>query len=151
MLDMVTAYSVFATEGKRVYPSAVLSVEDSQGRNLWGNKNGTAQIMEPAVARLITSILSDEEARAPIFGRAFSLSVPGYEVAVKTGTTQEYRDAWTIGYTKDLVAGVWVGNNDNTAMTNAAGSVVGAPIWNQFMREALASLESSKSQFQNPK
>ena len=151
LLDMVTAYSVFATEGKRVYPSAVLSVEDSQGRNLWGNKNGTAQIMEPAVARLITSILSDEEARAPIFGRAFSLLVPGYEVAVKTGTTQEYRDAWTIGYTKDLVAGVWVGNNDNTAMTNAAGSVVGAPIWNQFMREALASLESSEPQFQNPK
>ena len=137
LLDMVVAYSVFASEGKRVYPLSILTVEDSKGRELLHNENRAIQIMEPKVARLITNILSDNKTRAPVFGSRSQLVVPGFETAVKTGTTQEYRDAWTIGYTKDLVAGVWVGNNDNTAMRDAPGVVVAAPIWNQFMREAL--------------
>jgi len=137
LLDMVVAYSVFASEGKRVYPLSILFVEDSKGRELLRNENGAIQIMEPEVARLITNILSDNETRAPVFGSNSQLVVPGLETAVKTGTTQEYRDAWTIGYTKNLVAGVWVGNNDNTAMREAPGVVVASPIWNQFMRESL--------------
>ncbi|MDP4007118.1 MAG: penicillin-binding transpeptidase domain-containing protein, partial [bacterium] len=137
LLDMVVGYSVFATEGKRVYPSDILRVEDSRGRELLGNSNGAIQIMEPGIARLITNILSDNEARAPVFGNNSKLLVPGFEVAAKTGTTQEYRDAWTLGYTKNLAAGVWVGNNDNTAMQKAPGVVVAAPIWNAFMEKAL--------------
>ena len=93
--------------------------------------------MEPSISRLITDILSDNEMRTPVFGANSQLYIPGFAVAAKTGTTQEYRDAWTIGYTKNLVAGVWVGNNDNTAMRNAPGVVVASPIWNQFMRNAL--------------
>lgn len=137
LLDMVTAYSVFATEGKRVYPLSILRVEDSRRQELLHNKNGAIQIMEPKVARIITSILSDNEARTPVFGANSQLLVPGFETAAKTGTTQEYRDAWAIGYTKELSAGVWVGNNDNTAMQKAPGVVVAAPIWNRFMQEAL--------------
>ena len=137
LLDMVVAYSVFASEGKRVYPFSILRVEDSRGRQILTNQNEAAQIMQPEVARLITNILSDNESRAPVFGNKSSLLVPGFEVAAKTGTTQEYRDAWTLGYTNNLTAGVWVGNNDNTAMKNAPGVVVAAPIWNQFMRESL--------------
>ena len=137
LLDMVVAYSVFASEGKRVYPYSILAVQDSRGRELLRNENGAIQIVEPAVAQLITNILSDNEARTPVFGRHSQLLVPGFETAAKTGTTQEYRDAWTVGYTDALVAGVWVGNNDNTAMREAPGVVVASPIWNQFMRGAL--------------
>jgi len=137
LLDMVVAYSVFASEGKRVYPLSILWVQDSKGRELLRNESGAIQILEPEVARLITNILSDNETRAPVFGSSSQLLVPGFETAVKTGTTQEYRDAWTIGYTSALVAGVWVGNNDNTAMREAPGVVVASPIWNQFMREVL--------------
>jgi len=131
LLDMVTAYSVFASEGKRVYPYDILSVKDSRGRVLLQNNNGAIQIMEPSVAHLITDILSDNETRAPVFGANSQLYIPGFEVAAK------YRDAWTIGYTKNLTAGVWVGNNDNTQMRLAPGVVVASPIWNQFMRSAL--------------
>lgn len=137
LLDMAVAYSVFASEGKRAYPYGILSVQDSRGRTLLRNTNGSAQIMQPEVAQLITDILSDNEVRAPVFGANSQLLVPGFKVAAKTGTTQEYRDAWTLGYAKNLTAGVWVGNNDNTAMQKAPGVVVAAPIWNQFMRETL--------------
>lgn len=137
LLDMVTAYSVFASEGKRVYPYSIVRITDSRGRELVLNENGAIQIMEPEVARLITNILSDNEVRTPVFGAYSQLLVPGFDTAAKTGTTQEYRDAWTMGYTKNLSAGVWVGNNDNTAMRKAPGIVVAAPIWNQFMKEAL--------------
>jgi len=141
LLDMVVAYSVFATEGKRVYPSSVLLVQDSRGRELMASKNGAIQIMQPKVANLITNILSDNKARTPMFGSRSQLVVSGFKTAAKTGTTQEYRDAWTLGYTKDLSAGVWVGNNNNAAMREAPGVVVAAPIWNQFMRKALPLLE----------
>lgn len=137
LLDMVVAYSVFATEGRRVYPSSVLSVKDEQGRVLEKNTNGSIQVMGPDVAKTITSILSDEEAREPIFGRNSVLSIPGFDVAAKTGTTQEFRDAWTIGYSKDLVAGVWAGNNNNDPMKKGSGIGAAAPIWNRFMKDAL--------------
>ncbi|MDP2735160.1 MAG: transglycosylase domain-containing protein [bacterium] len=136
-LDMAVAYSVFANEGRRIYPSSLLRVEDERGRVLEQSSNGSIQIMEPAIARMITDILSDNEARAPLFGLNSSLVIPGFQVAAKTGSTQEYRDAWTLGYTKDLVAGVWVGNNNNESMNIAPGVAVAAPIWSRFMRDAL--------------
>ena len=95
--------------------------------------------MDEKIVRLLTNILSDNSARSQIFGENNYLTLGGRSAAAKTGTTQYFNDAWTVGYTPSLVAGVWVGNNDNSAMrTGADGSIVAAPIWNQFMREALA-------------
>ena len=137
LLDMVAAYGVFASEGKKTYPQSILQIQDTKGRPLKENTSSAIQIMDPKIAILVTSILSDNEARAPVFGLYSKLLVPGYGVAAKTGTTQEYRDAWTLGYTSELAAGVWVGNNNNAAMEKAPGATVAAPIWNQFMTEAL--------------
>src|SRR3989338_5124173 len=87
---------------------------------------------------MISNVLSDNGARAYVFGANNYLTIGGRDVAAKTGTTNDYRDAWTMGYTPNLAAGVWVGNNDFSAMKRGAdGSVVAAPIWNRFMRNAL--------------
>ena len=99
--------------------------------------------MSPSVAKEITSILSDNNARAPLFGIRSPLYIEGFNVAAKTGTTQEYRDAWTIGYTKDIVAGVWAGNNDNTPSNRQPGSALASPLWNNFMVQALLYLKAS--------
>ena len=136
-LDITSAYGVFATEGKRVPPVAILRVEDSKGKTLFTNTKSSIQIIEPEIARLITDILSDNTARAPLFGTNSVLHFPFYDVAAKTGTTQDYRDAWTIGYTPELVVTVWVGNNDNTEMNIAPGVMVAAPMWSRFMSQAL--------------
>ncbi|MBU1015020.1 penicillin-binding protein, partial [Patescibacteria group bacterium] len=145
LLELTSAYGVFAAEGKRVPPLSVLRVETATGEELERNFHEGTLVLDPAVARLVTDILSDNEARTPMFGASSSLSIPGYpEVAAKTGTTQEYRDAWTLGYLpisspggNALVAGVWVGNNNNEAMYRAPGVVVAGPIWNAFMTTAL--------------
>lgn len=139
LLEHTSAYATFASEGMRRPPASVLKVEDRQGRTLqeYKDENGK-RVMEPEVVRLLTSILSDNEARAPIFGSSNYLTLGDRPVAAKTGTTNDYRDAWTIGYTPNLAAGVWVGNNDFSEMKRGAdGSVVAAPIWNAFMRKAL--------------
>lgn len=137
LLDMTVAYSVFASGGKRVYSYDIIRIEDSGGRVLLQNSNGAIQIMEPDVALLITDILSDNEARSPLFGYNSPLYFPNYEVAAKTGTTTDSRDAWTIGYTSSLVAGVWVGNNDNSPMAKQPGVMLSSPMWHQFMEAAL--------------
>ena len=87
---------------------------------------------------MISDILSSEDYRAPIFGRNSSLYIPGIPAAAKTGTTQDYRDGWTIGYTPSLVAGVWTGNNDNTSINKEPGAVIAAPIWNEFIKKSYA-------------
>jgi len=137
LIDMVSAYGVFATEGLRVNPLSVLKIEDSKGNIIEENKMTPKRVLEPEPARLINDILSDNEARAPIFGSHSSLYFENYSVAVKTGTTNNYRDAWTIGYTPSIVAGVWVGNNDNSPMTKLTG-LSSSPIWHQFMAKALS-------------
>ena len=94
--------------------------------------------MDPQYAYVITSILSDKEARRPAFGAAAeTLSLPDRPSAAKTGTTNDYRDAWTLGYTPDLAVGVWVGNADYKPMKKTAGSVGAAPIWQNVMRRSL--------------
>ena len=139
LLEHVSAFSVFAQEGIKRSTQAILSIEDSAGRVLEEIKpeEGT-RIMNVQIARTINDILSDNEARAFVFGAQNFLTLGNRPVAAKTGTTNDFRDAWTIGYTPTLVAGVWTGNNDNTAMTGrAAGANVAAPVWNRFMRRAL--------------
>ncbi|MBI4138166.1 MAG: transglycosylase domain-containing protein [Candidatus Wildermuthbacteria bacterium] len=149
LLDMVSAYGVFAAGGKKASPLSIVRVIDKKGRVLEENKNTPIQVLAPEVASAITDILSDNDARAPMFGLHSSLVVPGFNVAVKTGTTQEYKDAWTIGYSENLSAGVWVGNNDNTPMAQA-GVMVAAPIWNRFMTEALPLLFKKQTSLAAP-
>ena len=137
LLDMVSAYGVFAADGLKTPPVFVLRIEDSQGNVIEENKKTQKRILEPQVARLINDVLSDNEARSPLFGPYSSLYFPGYKVAAKTGTTQNYKDAWTIGYTNSIAAGVWAGNNDGTVIKEKPGVALAAPIWHKFMEKAL--------------
>ncbi len=139
LLEHLNAFATLAREGDWLPAAAILEVTDPGGKILEEHRPRRTKVLETQIARQITSILSDNEARTFIFGANSHLTLPDRPVAAKTGTTNDYRDAWTIGYTPNLAAGVWVGNNDNTEMKRGAdGSVVAAPIWNAFMRQALA-------------
>jgi 1A family penicillin-binding protein len=137
LLEMVGAYSVFANGGVRMPPVSILKIVDHQGKVVYQYQPPSGdQIIRPEHAYLITSILSDNEARSWMFGTNSVLNLP-FPVAAKTGTTNDFRDNWTMGYTPDLVAGVWVGNADYTPMVNTTGLSGAAPIWSQFMQVAV--------------
>ncbi|MFP4514898.1 MAG: penicillin-binding protein [Parcubacteria group bacterium] len=138
LLEHVNAYSVFAREGE-IHPiSIILKVEDKDGKTLEEFKEETKNVLSSNVAKMINSVLTDNDARAYAFGTNNPLYFPGRPVAAKTGTTNNYKDAWTIGYTPSLVTGVWAGNNDNREMKRGAGgSAVAAPIWNEYMKRVL--------------
>lgn len=140
LLDMVSAFSVFANDGTRFEKNPILKIIDRNGKMLENNENPQGKkIIEPQISRLVTSVLSDNGARAFVFGSNTPLILPDRPVAAKTGTTEEFRDAWTIGFTPSLAVGVWVGNNDNRQMKMGSDGVyVAAPIWNKFMQEALS-------------
>ncbi len=168
LLELTDAYAALAAEGVYVPPQPIQCIRDSSGKLLGlfvehptapacARKSpdkvflpNKRRIVSPAYAYLITSILSDREARKPAFGRASRyLELPDRPVAAKTGTTNDYRDGWTVGYTPDLAAGVWVGNNDNTPMKNRPGVLSAGPIWHDFM---LAATRGTKPQgFRQPK
>ncbi len=138
LFDLTRAYGVFATGGNLTPTMAVLKVTDKFGHVLEENEpEKSKQVLDPQVAYLINSILSDDSARARVFGMGGLLTLPGRTVAAKTGTTNDYKDGWTIGYTPDLVTGVWAGNNHNEEMT-ASSAMVAAPMWNRYMKLALA-------------
>ena len=139
LLDMTSVYGVFANNGIRNQHNGILSVEDSKGSVLEKYENKPYQVLDPNVTRTLSDILSDNNARTPTFGANSSLVIPGREVAVKTGTTNDNKDAWTIGYTPSVAVGVWVGNNDNTPMKKGGVALAG-PIWNDVMSEALKPL-----------
>ena len=148
LLELVGAYAVFANEGQRVPPVAILRIEDASGRVLEETQPPPGeQVLTAQHAYLITDILADNQARAPAFGKnnPLKLSRPA---AAKTGTTDHWRDAWTVGYTPELAAGVWVGNADNTPMKEVAGAGGAGPIWHNFMERALA--DQPASQFPRP-
>ncbi|KKQ18843.1 MAG: Penicillin-binding protein, 1A family [Berkelbacteria bacterium GW2011_GWB1_38_5] len=139
LLDLTTAYSVFANSGTLAPTTPFLKIVDSKGKVLEEYKEEKNNVLDPQIAYEISSILSDNSARSYVFGSNSALNFSDRMVAVKTGTTSEYRDAWTVGYTPQIVAGVWVGNNDNSPMTaGAAGAMAAAPIWHDFMAKALA-------------
>lgn len=139
LIDLVGAYSVFAQEGVKHRQAFILEVKNSQGKVLEKYLDQATQIIEPQYAKLINNILSDAEARSPLFQNSLNLTVfEGREAALKTGTTNDYRDAWTIGYTPSLIVGVWAGNNNNKPMQKQAGSILAAiPIWHDFMSKVL--------------
>lgn len=137
LIDLTAAYATFANGGLSLSPTPVLWIEDNQGTLLLDNRQRQGkQVVSPQLAYLLTHILSDTQARCLVFQCPSRLELAGRPVAAKTGTTNDYRDAWTLGYTPDLAAGVWVGNNDNTEMLSIAGSSGAAPIWNAFMTRA---------------
>jgi len=138
LLDMVSAYGVFANDGLKISPTAILKIEDSKGNIIFENKKTPIRVLESKVARLINDVLSDNEARAPIFGLRSNLYFENYQVAAKTGTTDNYRDAWAIGYTPSIVIGVWAGNNDNSPMLKKPGVMLAGPIFHSFMKKALS-------------
>lgn len=143
LLDLTAAYGVFATGGKHTKLTSVLKVEDAKGRVLEETVPADPkQVLDPEVAYLINNILSDDTARAPFFGAGGTLTIPGQVVAAKTGTTDLYRDGWTIGYTPDLVTGVWTGNNRGEPMKRGAGLSVAAPIWRGYMQRILSTRSS---------
>lgn len=139
LLELTAAYSAFANGGQRVDPVYILEIRDAQDQLIYEWKPPTLghPELDPRVAYLITSILSDEAARFPSFGRGSALSLGGRVAAAKTGTTTDWRDNWTVGYTPEVVVGVWVGNADNTPMQEVSGVSGAAPIWNQFIRKVL--------------
>ncbi len=139
LLDMAVAYSAFANGGKKIEPVSVLKVTDKDGKVLEEWKDTVhKQVITPEEAYIISSILSDPNARNITFGPNSAINISGKTVAVKTGTTNDKRDNWTIGWTSSVVTGVWVGNNDNSPMKEVASGVTGAaPIWKRIILAAL--------------
>lgn len=137
LLDMAVAFGAFANGGRRVEPVAVTSVTDARGQLRYqASPQPGDRVLDPRVAYLVTSILSDDKARAPAFGEGSVLKIDR-PAAAKTGTTSDWRDNWTLGYTPDLVVGVWVGNADSQPMENVSGITGAGPIWHEFIQTAL--------------
>lgn len=139
LLELAQAYSAFANGGLRIEPVSILKVEDRDGRVLEEFKSASGnRVLSEAEAFIISHVLSDNNARLITFGAHSAIAISGRQVAVKTGTTNDKRDNWTIGWTPQIVAGVWVGNNDNTEMKEVASGVSGAaPIWRRVILAAL--------------
>ncbi|ETB64096.1 TPA: PBP1A family penicillin-binding protein [Candidatus Nomurabacteria bacterium] len=149
LLDMVSAYGVFATGGVRHPHQGILSVEDNSGNILEEFEDKSYNVLKPNSTKILSSILKDNIARTPTFGSNSTLVIPGRDVAVKTGTTNDNKDAWTIGYTPSVVVGVWVGNNDNVSMKKGGAALAG-PIWNGVMSYALKDLPNEKFEEPDP-
>jgi penicillin-binding protein 1C len=136
LLEMTGAYAVLANSGKKIPPVSITKIVDFSGNTVYQyNPPAGEQVVSPEHVFLITSILSDNTARSIEFGSNTVLNTP-FESAVKTGTTNDYRDNWTLGYTPDLAVGVWVGNADYSEMEDTSGLTGAAPIWAQFMAVA---------------
>jgi 1A family penicillin-binding protein len=152
MVDLAQVYGTFANQGETVSLNPILEVKDAHGEVLYQNSCALEKKLCPAkrtlsskVAYQITDILSDNVARTPAFGPRSVLVIPGQQVAVKTGTTNNLKDNWTVGYTSDRVVAVWVGNNDGRPMSYVASGITGAsPIWNKIIRTQLSDTEPHK-------
>ncbi len=147
LLEMTSVYGVFATNGIRHPYKGILSVKDSEGKILEEYEDKPYAVLNPNTTNILSNILSDDTARTPTFGANSILNVPGHNVAVKTGTTNDNKDAWTIGYTPSVVVGVWVGNNDNKPMKKGGAALAG-PIWNAVISETLK--DKPNEFFQDP-
>lgn len=140
LLEETAAFSVFANDGVRAPVHGIARVIDAGGKEIYTAQQPN-RVIDAEVARKVNSVLSDNEARTFIFGANSALAFKDRKVAVKTGTTQDFRDAWTVGYTPEIAVGVWVGNNDNRQMRGGAdGSFVAAPLWRTFIEREIQSL-----------
>lgn len=136
LLEMTSAYGVFANDGTRVPYAAILKIEDTKGTVLEEYTPKGTLVLNPESARRVSDILSDNVARAPLFGSNSLVYFGGRDVAAKTGTTNDNKDAWLVGYTPNIVVGAWAGNNENTPMIGMSGTII-APMWRALMDEAL--------------
>ena len=136
LLEMVGAYGAFANEGERAELTGILRIEDNQGNVLQETEPKLSRVLDRDITLQISDILSDNVARTPLFGANSALYFPGRDVAAKTGTTNDKRDAWVVGYTPNLVVGAWAGNNDNNSMNEISGLII-TPLWREFMDVAL--------------
>ncbi len=138
LLELTSAFGTFANGGTRVEPISILDIADSEGHLLYAaDRRAPVQVLDERVTWLISDILSDNDARTLGFGAHSSLNI-GRPAAVKTGTTSNFHDNWTVGYTPDLVTGIWVGNTSHEPMFGVTGLTGAAPIWHQFMRSVLS-------------
>ena len=140
LLNLTSAYSTLATGGIRHEVSSIVDVSDFKGKNIFKKvRTQEKKVFSPEVSFLLSHILSDNNARIEEFGPNSYLNIPGKTVAVKTGTTDDKRDNWAVGFTKSITVGVWVGNNDNSPMNPkiASGATGASPIWYGIMRELL--------------
>ncbi len=166
MKELATVYGALANGGFRAPLQTIIMVHDSKGRLVWlnpcfeqakanlntfavqataGDSSCREQVISPQIAFLLTSVLSDNQARSPVFGQNSIINIPHYQVAVKTGTTNDLRDNWTIGYSPSLLVSSWVGNNDNSPMAGIASGITGAsPIWRRIMETLLKQEEKEE-------
>ena len=149
LVELTNAYSVFANQGSYVPTTSILCVINSDGDVIYQYENSCpegrvtgntidvtgfgSQVLDPRIAYLVTDILSDNAARTPAMGSNSALRTDGIQTSVKTGTTNDVKDNWTVGYTRNVAVGVWVGNNDGQPMVNSSGLTGAAPIWNTVM------------------
>jgi penicillin-binding protein 1C len=140
LLDLTGAFSIFANGGQRMSPYAISRIVDYTGETVYEYEPPVGEtVIRPEHAYIISSILSDNNARRPMFGANSALNLP-FQVAAKTGTTNDFRDNWTLGFTPDVAVGVWIGNADWTPMQNTTGLSGAAPIWNEFIQLAIEHL-----------
>lgn len=138
LLDLTGAYATFANDGVRNPPVGILEVDDAQGAVLQKYTPEQSQVVPANIARDMSAMLSDAPARIPEYPLDSPLSFSGYDVAVKTGTTDDTRDAWVVGYTPSIAIGVWAGNNDNSKMVKSVAGFIAAPMWHEAMAYALS-------------
>jgi membrane peptidoglycan carboxypeptidase len=148
LLDLTSAYATFADGGIRNPATGILSVTEPDGTVLEQYTAQPTQVLDPNVANEMNSMLSNNAARYPEYPAENPLHFDDYDVAAKTGTTNDYKDAWTVGYTPTIAVGVWAGNNDNSPMVKEIAGYIVAPMWHTFMAVALA--KEPKSYFTEP-
>ncbi|MEK7462040.1 MAG: PBP1A family penicillin-binding protein [Patescibacteria group bacterium] len=139
LLDMTNAYGVFANKGVRAEPRAILRIEDSQGNVVEETPVKEERILDENTANMISDVLSDNVARTPLWGANNQLYFPDRDVAGKSGSTNNFRDAWIMGYAPNIAVGAWCGNNDNSTMKGLSGLIT-TPMWREFMDLALSKL-----------
>ena len=144
LLDMTHAYGVFANEGVRAEPRSILKIEDPQGNIVFENKVTTKQVLDRNVALMISDVLTDNVARTPLWGANSLVNFTERDVASKTGSTNNLRDAWLMGYTPNLAVGTWVGNNDNKPMGGGLSGLIVTPMWREFMNFALTKIPDER-------
>ncbi len=138
LLDLTDAYATFANDGIYNPPTGILKITDANGTVLEEYTPAPKQALDAGVAHDVSSMLSNNAARQPEYPPVNPFTFPGYDVAAKTGTTNDSRDAWTVGYTPNIAVGVWAGNNDNSPMVKEIAGYIVAPMWNAFMQVAIA-------------
>ena len=144
LMDMTYAYGVFANEGVATTPRSILRIEDGQGNIIEENQVETKTVLDKNVARMISDVLTDNVARTPLWGSNSLINFPNRDVAGKSGSTNNLRDAWIMGYAPNIAVGAWVGNNDNSPMGGGLSGLITTPMWREFMDIALEKLPDEK-------